>query len=406
MAPPERDSAGRSATGSSSRWSTPNCWPGWTASTTSRCAWGTPDGGRAPRPPTASPSSCRGDRTTRSTARAVRRRLRRRAQRHPAADGGVVRGHHLADPLAGRSTSPTIRWATPTARSAPTRERPYASISIAHGIRRFEFMIHADESDEQVEEPEFIARHARPLRPASATRVDVIRHRVYTHHSRIAGAFRKGRMLLAGDAAHLMPVWQGQGYNSGIRDAANLGWKLAAVVNGPGRRRAAGHLRRRAPQARPGDDRPVDHGRAGSSRRRTAGRGAAGQGDPRRVGASRRSSATCWRCGSSRCRATSRARSCTTSHAPTPTSPVGHAVHPAARRHPRAAGRAARRRARHRVRRAVLEQQSARAARRADFARWKALGATIHRRPADDPAALDRTRRPRRGRSSATAPAR
>jgi 3-(3-hydroxy-phenyl)propionate hydroxylase len=39
-------------------------------------------------------------------------------------------------------------------------------------------------------------------------------------------------MLLAGDAAHLMPVWQGQGYNSGIRDAANLGWKLAAVVTG------------------------------------------------------------------------------------------------------------------------------------------------------------------------------
>lgn len=63
-------------------------------------------------------------------------------------------------------------------------------------------------------------------------RVEVIRRRVYTHHSRIAGAFRNGRMLLAGDAAHLMPVWQGQGYNSGIRDAANLGWKLAAVVRG------------------------------------------------------------------------------------------------------------------------------------------------------------------------------
>jgi 3-(3-hydroxy-phenyl)propionate hydroxylase len=39
-------------------------------------------------------------------------------------------------------------------------------------------------------------------------------------------------MMLAGDAAHLMPVWQGQGYNSGIRDSANLGWKLAAVING------------------------------------------------------------------------------------------------------------------------------------------------------------------------------
>jgi 3-(3-hydroxy-phenyl)propionate hydroxylase len=109
--------------------------------------------------------------------------------------------------------------------------RPYASISIAHGIRRFEFMIHADETDEQVEQPEFIARMLAPFVP-HPDRVDVIRHRVYTHHSRIASAFRKGRMLLAGDAAHLMPVWQGQGYNSGIRDAANLGWKLAAVVKG------------------------------------------------------------------------------------------------------------------------------------------------------------------------------
>ncbi|GFG72462.1 bifunctional 3-(3-hydroxy-phenyl)propionate/3-hydroxycinnamic acid hydroxylase [Mycolicibacter senuensis] len=109
--------------------------------------------------------------------------------------------------------------------------RPYASISIAHGIRRFEFMIHADETDEQAEDPEFVAAMLAPFLPHPHD-VDVIRHRVYTHHSRIAGAFRRGRMLLAGDAAHLMPVWQGQGYNSGIRDAMNLGWKLAAVVRG------------------------------------------------------------------------------------------------------------------------------------------------------------------------------
>lgn len=109
--------------------------------------------------------------------------------------------------------------------------RPYASISIAHGIRRFEFMIHADETDQQVEQPEFITRMLAPFVP-HPDRVDIIRHRVYTHHSRIAGTFREGRVLLGGDAAHLMPVWQGQGYNSGIRDAANLGWKLATVVNG------------------------------------------------------------------------------------------------------------------------------------------------------------------------------
>ncbi|GAA5065343.1 bifunctional 3-(3-hydroxy-phenyl)propionate/3-hydroxycinnamic acid hydroxylase [Nocardia callitridis] len=107
--------------------------------------------------------------------------------------------------------------------------RPNVSVSIAHGIRRFEFMIHADESDERAEAPGFVAEMLAPFVPYP-DRVEVIRHRVYTHHSRIAASFRRGRLLLAGDAAHLMPVWQGQGYNSGIRDAANLGWKLAAVV--------------------------------------------------------------------------------------------------------------------------------------------------------------------------------
>lgn len=119
----------------------------------------------------------------------------------------------------------------PNSEVAADPQRPYASISIAHGIRRFEFMIHADETDEQVQEPAFLNRMLAPLVP-NPERVNVIRHRVYTHHSRIAGAFRRGRLLVAGDAAHLMPVWQGQGYNSGIRDAANLGWKLAAVVTG------------------------------------------------------------------------------------------------------------------------------------------------------------------------------
>ncbi|MCV7317076.1 bifunctional 3-(3-hydroxy-phenyl)propionate/3-hydroxycinnamic acid hydroxylase [Mycolicibacillus parakoreensis] len=112
--------------------------------------------------------------------------------------------------------------------------RPYASISIAHGIRRFEFMIHPDETDEQVDDRGFVAAMLAPFVPRPHD-VDIIRHRVYTHHSRIAGAFRAGRLLLAGDAAHLMPVWQGQGYNSGIRDALNLGWKLAAVVRGQAR---------------------------------------------------------------------------------------------------------------------------------------------------------------------------
>ncbi|PXW27916.1 UNVERIFIED_CONTAM: 3-(3-hydroxy-phenyl)propionate hydroxylase [Williamsia faeni] len=153
-------------------------------------------------------------------------------------DGGRSATRHLMGVSFEGTTSPT-RWLVvdlatdplghPNIEVAADPARPNVSVSIAHGIRRFEFMIHADESDEEAQRPEFLAKLLAPLVPYP-DRLDVIRRRVYTHHSRIAGAFRKGRILLAGDAAHLMPVWQGQGYNSGIRDAANLGWKLAAVV--------------------------------------------------------------------------------------------------------------------------------------------------------------------------------
>ncbi|MFL6085781.1 MAG: bifunctional 3-(3-hydroxy-phenyl)propionate/3-hydroxycinnamic acid hydroxylase [Mycobacterium sp.] len=155
-------------------------------------------------------------------------------------DGGRSVTRRLMGVSFDGTTSPT-RWLVidcandplghPNSEVGADPARPYVSISIAHGIRRFEFMIHGDESDEDAEDPAFVRRMLAQLVP-HPERVDIIRHRVYTHHSRIAGAFRKGRLMLAGDAAHLMPVWQGQGYNSGIRDAANLGWKLAAVVNG------------------------------------------------------------------------------------------------------------------------------------------------------------------------------
>ncbi|ANE79794.1 3-(3-hydroxyphenyl)propionate hydroxylase [Mycobacterium adipatum] len=166
--------------------------------------------------------------------------LRLRAQYVVGCDGGRSTVRRLMG-VSFEGTTSATRWLVvdlasdplghPNSEVGADPHRPYASISIAHGIRRFEFMIHADETDEQVEKPEFIARMLAPFVP-HPERVEIIRHRVYTHHSRIAGAFRQGRMLLGGDAAHLMPVWQGQGYNSGIRDAANLGWKLAAVVNG------------------------------------------------------------------------------------------------------------------------------------------------------------------------------
>ncbi len=61
---------------------------------------------------------------------------------------------------------------------------------------------------------------------------------------------RAGRVFLAGDAAHVVPPNGGYGGNTGVQDAHNLAWKLAAVIRGRGRRGAARHLRRRTPAAR------------------------------------------------------------------------------------------------------------------------------------------------------------
>ena len=54
----------------------------------------------------------------------------------------------------------------------------------------------------------------------------------FTDMTRQAAAYRKGRVLLAGDAAHVHSPVGGQGLNTGVQDAVNLGWKLAQVVHG------------------------------------------------------------------------------------------------------------------------------------------------------------------------------
>jgi hypothetical protein len=61
----------------------------------------------------------------------------------------------------------------------------------------------------------------------------VVWHSVYRKHERCAPRFRHGRIVLAGDAAHLNSPAGGQGMNSGIQDAHNLAWKLAAAATDP-----------------------------------------------------------------------------------------------------------------------------------------------------------------------------
>lgn len=120
---------------------------------------------------------------------------------------------------------------TPHAVFGGDPKRGYATLSLPHGIRRWEFTLHEDEPDEVVDSDAFVHGLLAEHVPDPAA-LQIIRRRVYQHHARIAERFRQGRVLLAGDAAHVMPVVAGQGWNSCIRDAMNLGWKLAAVVQG------------------------------------------------------------------------------------------------------------------------------------------------------------------------------
>jgi flavoprotein hydroxylase len=102
------------------------------------------------------------------------------------------------------------------------------------GRRRWEFMIMPSDDQATVDTDENAWRLLKPweIHPGNA---DLVRHARYTFRGRWVNQWRQGRVLLAGDAAHQMPPFMGQGLNSGLRDAANLAWRLALLVKGNGR---------------------------------------------------------------------------------------------------------------------------------------------------------------------------
>jgi 2-polyprenyl-6-methoxyphenol hydroxylase-like FAD-dependent oxidoreductase len=94
-------------------------------------------------------------------------------------------------------------------------------------------------------EPVTVESLQATLRRVSETHVTVTAVHVatrYTDHARQATTYRQGRVLLAGDAAHVHSPFGGQGMNLGLGDAMNLGWKLAATIKGWGTRRFAGYV--------------------------------------------------------------------------------------------------------------------------------------------------------------------
>jgi len=110
-------------------------------------------------------------------------------------------------------------------------KRPTTLVPGGPGRRRWEFMVLPGESTTNIAKPESAWQLLKPwgLHPDNAT---LERSAVYRFQARWAEQWRVGRCMIAGDAAHLMPPFAGEGMCAGFRDAVALSWRLNAVIDG------------------------------------------------------------------------------------------------------------------------------------------------------------------------------
>ena len=108
--------------------------------------------------------------------------------------------------------------------------RPVPHMIAPGGRERWEFKLRRGETRAEMEGDDRIAGLLAPWGGLATS--DIERRAVYRFHARTAKRFTEGRIFLAGDAAHITPPFAGQGLVAGLRDAANLCWKLAWVLTG------------------------------------------------------------------------------------------------------------------------------------------------------------------------------
>jgi 3-(3-hydroxy-phenyl)propionate hydroxylase len=155
-----------------------------------------------------------------------------------ACDGGRSRVRELCGIVLDGDTYPE-RWLIVdlAERTLPLRHtrtycdprRPAIRLPGPQGTLRYEFMLRPGDRDEDMLDEKTFRGWIAQRVPEDAG-LPLVRKAIYGFHARVATRWKDGRVLLAGDAAHLTPPFAGQGLNSGIRDAANLAWKLAAVT--------------------------------------------------------------------------------------------------------------------------------------------------------------------------------
>ncbi len=109
-------------------------------------------------------------------------------------------------------------------------KRPTPHMVAPGGRTRWEFMLQPGEKREEMESDEALKTLLAPW--GNPDDMEIERRAIYRFHALCCKSFSKGKVFLVGDAAHVTPPFVGQGLVAGLRDVANLGWKLAWVAQG------------------------------------------------------------------------------------------------------------------------------------------------------------------------------